>query len=84
MNKKYIILICLIFTPFCYGENLFKSPQYWKSPEILKILKFSKVDKIESMKEVLVSSNKKIEFDGEMSLVTFSNGIKVVFKSCSP
>lgn len=83
MAKKYLILIYLIFSSVCYGSS-FNTPTSWKDPIIIKTLKFSKIDKIESMKEVLSKNNKKIEFDGEVFLITFDNGIKAVFKIVPP
>ncbi|HJD56341.1 MAG TPA: hypothetical protein LFW21_07045 [Rickettsia endosymbiont of Pyrocoelia pectoralis] len=77
MTKKYLIILYLIFLPFISYGN----PTLWDNPTIINTLKFSKVDKIESMKEILSKNNKISEFDGEVFLITFNNNIKAIFKT---
>lgn len=82
MFRIYLILIYLFFSPLCYG-NLFNTFDSWKNPEIIKTLKSSNIAKIEPMRDFLFKNNKKVEFDGEVFLITFDNNIKAVFKTFS-
>lgn len=83
MNLKQIIFLLLPYL-FCNACNHeFEDPNTWKTrgDEISNILQTTEIAETKPMKIALEEQGKKIEFDGEVFLVTLENGIKAVFKS---
>lgn len=83
LQTFFLVFYTQYFTPFAVATDIpqFSHPKNWSNPDIAKILKTSKIIKIEPMKEVLLSKGKKIEFEGTVFLVTLENALKTVFKS---
>jgi len=83
MNLKQIIFLLLPYF-FCNACNHeFEDPNTWKAhgDEIAEMLKKTDITDHKPMKIALEEQGKKIEFDGEVFLVTLKNGIKAVFQS---
>ncbi|MFK7968153.1 MAG: hypothetical protein AB8B68_03215 [Rickettsiaceae bacterium] len=84
-SKLFMIMAIILLVVFCLTQNAsahkFEHPKTWHDPSITKILKTSKIVDIKPMKEALIEQGKKVEFDGQVFLITLENGIKAVFKS---
>lgn len=85
MVKKFLLVIIIGASVF-FGSKLFihnkyDHPQSFSNPAIKDLLKDSKVNSIEPMRDFLTRNGKKCEFEGEVFLVTLENGVKAVFKS---
>jgi hypothetical protein len=80
MKKLFGILFLIIFTIKC-NANSFDFKTGWKDSKIVEALKNQEIISKILMKDFLKSQNKKVEFDGNVSLVTLKNGLKAVFKS---
>ncbi|WP_341756777.1 MULTISPECIES: hypothetical protein [unclassified Candidatus Tisiphia] len=77
---SYYLILSLLTTHFVYASP-FNHPETWRKVEISKLLKTSKVHHIKPMQEFLMEEGKKIEFGGEVYLVTLDNQVKAVFKN---
>ncbi|MDR0296904.1 MAG: hypothetical protein LBH67_02925 [Rickettsia sp.] len=76
---NFYLVLPFLTSHFVYAGS-FNHPETWKKVEISKLLKTSKVQHIKPMREFLMEKGKKIEFSGEVYLVTLDNQLKAVFK----
>lgn len=62
LQTFFLVFYTQYFTPFAVATDIpqFSHPKNWSNPDIAKILKTSKIIKIEPMKEVLLSKGKKL------------------------
>ena len=81
---KAVLVTLLIF--FYHGITFaseLDNPNSWRdNTTIIKTLNTAPIISIKNMRDVLSAEKKKIEFNGDVKLVTLEGGIKAVFKAC--